>query len=424
MARATVKFFFSSDVREFKQLILSLLSIIERQFEVEFKEADSDLNAQLNFGSSAYPLNQKIYSDLKLSKACDESYLKGLNVYFTEERKDIDPLASIFYVLHCLSEKSVSKNDRDNYDRISYEKSIYKKFHSTSEDIVSPLIRLFLNRYCSLENVHLITRKQVILTHDIDFLTSGFKQELAYFFRKPSFQLAKHLVRHLTGKKKVWNNLDEIVYIERSFGFKSTFYLLPVEGSHNNISNADYGSKILKKTADRLRGLGMEVGLHKSSANLSYEEEMSRFQMSFVKTNRNHFLSYNLPDDWSKIASAGIQVDTGLGWTDEPGLRNGYPFSFKPYGTGSAIIVVPLVLMDTTFDNRGKTGLVQTFKQMAEEWKDGFIVSILFHNNFLTPWSNKYFLEEYKALLTYLHSGNIEVISPAHLVHEDLNTKE
>ncbi len=426
MAKSTVNYFFSPDVQEFKPLILTLFDLIGRQFEVKFTEVANADTAQINFARSSpsYPINSEVYSALVSLLPCDETYIKGLHIYFDKDKLVLDPLASMFYILHCLSEKLVKETALDKYQRLTYEKSINNQYHQSSEDIVSPLIHLFLKRYVSIENISAVPRKQVILTHDIDFLTSGFKQELSYFLRKPSFQLAKHLIRHLITKKKIWNNLNEIIHIERSFGFKSTFYLLPVEGKYHDISNADYGRQILTTTAEHLLQNGMEVGLHKSSSDLSHEEEMKRFRLSYVKTNRNHYLKYNLPNDWIKIATSGIQVDTGLGWSDVAGLRNGYPLYFRPFVTDSSLIVVPLALMDTTFYNQGKTGLVETFKQMSEGWKDGYTVSVLFHNNFLTPWSNKYFLEQYRALLKYLHSGQIEVISTSDLALDPINTNQ
>ena len=167
----------------------------------------------------------------------------------------------------------------------------------------------------------------------------------------------------------------------------------------------------------------MEVGLHKSSSDHSYLDEAAKFKRSEPFTNRNHFLKYTYPKSWKEMAVEGVEVDTGLGWSDAPGLRNGYPFPFIPFVKPYGIQVVPLVLMDTSFDNFNQNSdIVESFKKMIDQWNNGYTVSVLFHNNYLTPWSNKYFLDQYIGFLKYLTKEGIEVKSSSQINSEQSET--
>ncbi len=424
MERSVIPVFFLPEVIEFRPLITSLFDLIQKQFWVKFKETDELTDEVLIFGrSSAYPISKEVYKELSHLHPCPELFQQGLHICFQSDLNNIDPLASAFSILHCLSEQKLPHTALDKYGRVTFENSPYKTFHSSYEDLVSPLFRMFLKDYCHIEKIRSIAPRSVILTHDIDFLTSGFKQEFKFFLKNPSWSLGKALFKHLIGSKKIWNNISEIIYLERSFGVKSTFYLLPLEGNVENIRHADYDSDILKSTAEYILSNGVEVGLHKSSSDLSYLDEAAKFKRSKPFTNRNHFLKYKYPESWKEMAVDGVEVDTGLGWSDAPGLRNGYPFPFTPFVKPNGLQVIPLVLMDTSFDNFDQEfDIVETFKKMIDQWDDGYTVSVLFHNNYLTPWSNKSFLDQYIELLKYLNKEGIEVISTSQINSEKSQT--
>jgi len=424
LERPVIPFFFLPEVIEFRPLITSLFDLIQKQFEVKFIETEELVQDALIFDlSSGYPLKREVYTKLGLLRPCPELFQQGLHICFETDLKKIDPLASAFSILHCLSEQNLSDAVLDKYGRLTYENSLYKAFHSSYEDLVSPLFRIFLKDYCHIENIRSMAPRSVILTHDIDFLTSGFKQEFKFFLKNPSWSLGKALFKHLFGSKKIWNNISEIISLERTFGVKSTFYLLPNEGFVKNIRQADYGPDILKSTAESILTDEMEVGLHKSSSDHSYLDEAAKFKRSEPFTNRNHFLKYTYPKSWKEMAVEGVEVDTGLGWSDAPGLRNGYPFPFIPFVKPYGIQVVPLVLMDTSFDNFNQNSdIVESFKKMIDQWNNGYTVSVLFHNNYLTPWSNKYFLDQYIEFLKYLTKEGIEVKSTSQINSEQSET--
>ncbi len=410
MVTPVLTYRFAAEASPYRDVACHVLRLIQARFEVVFEENEA---GQLCFGNGTgqYPLPQPIYQPLSRLEPCEEKCLRGIHVYSDDEARRMDILASIFFIIHCLGE-SISGNTPDRYGRIIYHQSRYARHHGPYDDLIIPLMREFLLQHFGLNDVRTRPKRQVVLSHDIDLLTSGLRRELSFFFRKPSFALAKALIRHLFTRDKIWADASAILAPEKEMDFKSVFYFIPEHRSFNGINNADYDLKTLHHYAGQILAAGCEAGLHKSSSDDDYSNERARLGLP-IDSNRNHYLRYGLPGAWKRLDDAGFRTDSGLGWSDSPGLRNGFPFGFQPFGTN--LTVIPLVLMDTCFDRDNNVEkIMETFSSMISGWKDGFQISVLFHNNYLTPWSNKAFLEQYCALLRYLKEEGIEVVTPSY----------
>ena len=410
MGIPTITYAFTNETVEYRPVIFFLFNTIEQRLNVQFSITEIEGAADIIFGET-YPLRKEIYKYFLLNKPCEAHFIKGIHIYKDDAARTLDPLGSMFYILNCLSEPEAMKKSTDPHGRLTFKESDYSKFHNSYSDLITPLMRIFLKNYAGMEFADTNCKRNVILTHDVDFLRSGFRQELSYFFKKPGFSLAWRLLLHLLSIKKLWSNIESVIELEKKFDYHSVFYFIPKNGTFRGIKNADYKKPCLKRAMDLVYRNKMECGLHKSSYDMPYHEEVYRLGHD-VWSNRNHFLRYDLPRTWREISDSFISIDTGLGWSDQEGLRNGYPAPFNPYGT--QLTVVPLVIMDTTFDNYKKgRSIVQAFKEMEKEWTDGYCVSILFHNNFLTPWSNKYYLDQYMELLEYFKKEGVEVTRTA-----------
>lgn len=405
MGTKTISYSFAQDTAHYSPVISFLFKTIEQRLSVSFEQKNDNVEVEIVFGEN-YLLKKEIYDAFLINQPCEPKFVKGIHVYFDEKGRHQDVLGSIFYILNCLGEEENMVESTDSYGRLNFRDSIYSRHHNSFTDLVTPLMRLFLKNYAGMDFVDSNMNREVVLTHDIDFLNSGFRQEFFYFLKNPGFKLAFSLLRHLFTKKKLWSNIAEIIKLEKKFDAGSIFYFIPKSGENRGIQNADYTNGQSRIVINDVNKNGMEYGLHKSSFQSTHSEELALLGQT-VLSNRNHYLLYKYPQSWREISASGISIDTGLGWSDQPGLRNGYPSDFMPYGT--QLIIVPLVIMDTTFDNYRKgQSLLEVFKEMEKEWVDGYCVSILFHNNYLTPWSNRFFLQEYIELLKYLKNEKIQ----------------
>lgn len=398
MATLKITYFIREEALPYSDVLKYLLGLVSQRFVVDFEETAIEAEAGIRFGchNDDYIIVGDIYAALLQKVPCAPEYYRQLLIYRDAGDEVPDYLASIFSFLHCLGE-SLTGNTRDRFDRLTYGGSLYSRYYDSYADVVTPLMRQFLYDVCGCEEVVVRREKKVLLTHDVDLLNSGLKQELRYFFKKPSISLLKALMLHVVGVRKLWGDIESIIRLERKYGVRSVFYLLPETGEYEGINNADYSLNTLNKVAQRIAEYGWKIGLHRGTSLATYDEQKSLISVP-VTSNRNHFLKYRLPDDWEEIGREGLMSDMGLGWSDRPGLRNGYPFPFKPFGC--QLEAVPMVLMDTVFDRANNPeGTVEAFMTMTSRWKDGYHVSILFHNNYLTPWSNHRFLKAYRNIL-------------------------
>ena len=407
MSDQELKYYCYPEINDFVDPITYILNIIGKQFGIKITKLNQPESSGISFGNTHgnYPIDIELYKNLCLFPNNNFIPTDGY-LYRKTEKKQIDYIASTFYLLNVMQEMNPSIQ-KDQYHRFPYFESIQYKNGTILKDEVSSMFQLFLLEFGIIHRSTASIKRSILLTHDIDFLESGIRAEWHYWKKNPSLGLLFKLFRHGLGGRKVWNNLSQISKINHSYGSNSTFYILPRKGINNNVPNADY---IVGDYYSELIGLiekGNDIGLHKSSyIDQSIEDEAKDVPLTLPLSNRNHYFQYQLPQEWIKLDDSPIEIDTGLGFTNQYGLRNNYPYPFKPFGTD--LIVVPMVLMDNTiykyFPDKDP---LKIFIEMTENWKYGYCVSILFHNNFLTNGSNHQMLKAYHSILEYCQTNDI-----------------
>lgn len=402
----------AAELSEFKSLIQYLLRIISHRFSIHFTHVDSSNTALIHF--SAVPDKGNYYCNPVLYSALLSGDFSSIS-----QLRDMDSLAEAFYRLNCIQEYQIPVEQQDEYGRLKYEYAVQSKDNNAYQDRVSELFRHFLHQYSIPINNKQTTHRRVLLSHDIDILNGGIRSEVVNFFSRRSGMTLTDILRHFSGKKKVWNTIDDIIQIEKEYAANSIFYFLTERGIHQTIHHADYNLDEVSPALSLIRSSGSEIGLHKSAALSTYAKELSHLSPTTPLSNRNHYLRYRLPQDWQEMEHAGIRTDSGLGWSVRYGLRNSYPFPFHPFVQGRELnlLCIPLILMDTTFAKYfSPEEIVPAFQAMTESWKDGFTVSILFHNNYLSRGINQPFLNAYTDLLRFIRENGIEIINTAEII--------
>jgi hypothetical protein len=247
----------------------------------------------------------------------------------------------------------------------------------------------------------------VFLSHDVDRLLTG--KYISALSSLKKFQVAK-FIRGFIKRPDVWFNIREIAEKERDYGVSSTFFFLARPGKSHLGQNADYSLKsdILKKALRDLGAFGAEIALHGSLGSDDHsqmlKEEMAFFPSALLG-NRFHFLRIHPHTTWAKLEHAALSYDASLGFPDRPGFRRGTCRPFRPFifpeNRPSTIWEIPLIAMDTTFrqvrylncDYRHVPAYLN--KLMVEVQKRSGIMSILWHNTYLSPfkfegWSEPY----------------------------------
>lgn len=408
-----INYFIHPEAQGCTFIIQYLTGIIARQFNIVYRQQQSSAAASLIFaaspGAGVYHCDTTLYNQLT-NGAYRGAY----------EALSHDELLAAFYLLQCVQEYHAPQAQFDELGRFRYDHSLQQRLGNVQADVVSDLFLKFIRRTLPDFQTPLRKDRKLLLTHDIDILQGGLRQEATAWLRRQGNYTFFSLLQHLAGTRKVWDTLEEIQRLEKKYEAGSVFYFIPRQGEAGGISNADYSVAELKDHMLHIREQGNEIGLHKSVFAGDYAAEMAALPLTQPYSNRNHFIRYRLPETWQQLEAAGLRADTGLGYPYNPGLRNNYPFPFRPAINGQImqLVVTPMVLMDTAYDKYSSPDrIIEDFKKMSSGWENGFCVSVLFHNNYLSRGANHLFLEAYEALLAYCQEQEIGFTNIGELVN-------
>ena len=218
----------------------------------------------------------------------------------------------------------------------------------------------------------------LFLSHDVDVVKKWTPKRVGYEVFKSFGELLRFrpvrmkrtldsLRESMRNNDPYWN-FDDLTFLESGNGFVSTWYFAPFGGVYDDRENPYdpvYHRKPSEITARirRLKESGCEIGLHGTRrAHLeeralirqveSYEARLG-FKLSGV---RQHYLMFRHGATLEATAGAGLLYDATLGFSDQPGFRNGMaaPFFLYPQEhPAGQVVEIPLHFMDGVFLNGG-----------------------------------------------------------------------
>jgi hypothetical protein len=169
----------------------------------------------------------------------------------------------------------------------------------------------------------------------------------------------------------------------------------------------------------RVKELGGFNGLHKSLSATKMADEFERLKIydDTLFCQRYHFLKFDWPQACIEIEQAGIKLDSSLGFAEHIGFRNSYGLPFKPYDMANDrpynFIEVPLNIMDRTLQmymQLDPEAALKQVKQFFETNAHNCIVTLLWHNEFFSPYQPNGFGPFYKGLLEYLYQSDFKSV--------------
>jgi hypothetical protein len=388
-----------------------------------------------DFESADISIGDKERDSIKVSIDFFEKLAKGLfshSIHFTNSTfiklSDGRPdyLSSAFYMVNCIQE--VNSGELDQFGRFQYENSFQKKFGVITENLVQICFDKFYKEQLEVNKNNVVPNQtRIFLSHDIDTIYGSLMQDGFYAVKKmrPDWIFSIMLKNIL--EKPSWFNIDEIMKIESDYDFKSTFYWLVNRGRVNEyLSNSDYDirdKKISSKLTDVVKK-GWENGLHKSASDTSFKEEMDKINIEVIG-NRYHYVKFRPSDNFIDIERAGLKFDTSLGFAEMYGFRNSYGRPFRPFDLKSKrtlkFVECPLNIMDTTFFNYLKYSadqFVETTINFVEKNNRGNIVSVLFHNNYISAYKYDEYFKAFKKLLAFFHESGFKSINQSEIITE------
>ena len=333
-------------------------------------------------------------------------------------------LETIFYLVNCIQELNQEKSDADHWGRFKYTASLQYHYGIIEQNFVAGLIDGLIERFPIFMNGKgkPSNPSRVFLSHDIDLLHSGWKIEGYLALKNLDWKNLYKVPVDILLKRPFYNNIDQVMKLDKMVGGISCFYWLPACGKdENGIMNADYSINSLIKMSTKVAEQGFTNGIHKSSFPTTFSLEMSKFPFQ-VEHNRYHFLKFQTHKAWKEIEAAGLKTDASLGFAEHIGFRNSYGLPFVPFDLDNdrpfSFVEIPLLVMDVTLFNYMELKGAEALKKVQDfiyNNSHNCVLSFLWHNNQITEYVHHESANTYKNLLEHLKHQQLRFTLPGDL---------
>ena len=420
-----------------KQVVFEYVNSAENADFVVSKFSDSDVNLDVEFYKK---IDRK---DFNFNTTQVEINLnKVLNFSNTNDKTSskTDFFAPIFHLTNCLQE--YGSTSLDGHQRYQFLVSWQAKTGLITENVVQQIINIFLENQVKFKHLASKSRESaVFLTHDIDGLYSAWKTEGLWAAKNFRLDKLLHLLFLEAMRRPAWFNIDAILKLHSAYDVRSTFFFLTEHGwylpqkSKNVIArheategvfHADYDvhSPKIQQLFTNIKAQKSEIGLHKSAFEDSdFPSELNKLPIDKIRSNRYHFLKFQLPEAWQTMEHAGVQLDASLGFAEQFGFRNSYGLPFSPYDfekkRAMNLVVTPLNIMDGTMEYYMKmpvSEIASTIISFLDNNRKDCVLSLLWHNREFSPFRFEAYLDIYKQVLTYLHETKMPTVTASEIV--------
>lgn len=270
------------------------------------------------------------------------------------------------------------------------------------------------------------------LTHDVDSVQKykRFKNIIRpsaslLIRQKKPLKAIKNFFDYFKGYKgDPYNTFDYIMNLEKSYGFRSSFYFMSGGNSEFDNSYDVYDMKV-KQLIDKIENEDFEAGYHCSynsynDFNMMSKEKEKLNELISKKPYgcRQHFLRFQIPYTWEIQEQINLLYDTTLSFADAEGFRCGTCFPFKPYDLLENRILniweIPLIIMEGSLQNPNyraytpQKGLEETKKLIDTVKKHKGVFTMLYHNSSFDPFNTMWdgWKDTYESTMKYLFDND------------------
>ncbi len=369
-------------------------------------------------------ISKNFYNKLNHSKFNHSNHFID-ECYIIDPIGFIDYLSTAYYIISSIQELNYPKEDQ--FNRFRYVDSFQFKFKNIKNNIVQSI---FDNLFKSHRKFNGISAKRfqskIFLSHDVDSINGSIIQDSYFNLKKLRLDLFLKVFLANLVSKPLWLNMDRIMKMESEYDFYSTFYWLVNKGRvSNSLNNSDYNinNKAIRSEINKIAKTKWENGLHKSASKDTFNAELDKLGID-IKGNRYHYLKFKPHNDFHKIEAAGLLLDSSLGFAESYGFRNGYGLPFNPFNVLERrpykFVEIPLHIMDTTFFNYMKVDaseMVKNVIEFCENNKYNCVISVLFHNNYISDYKYQNYCKAFKQLLGYFYDAGFGCITQTEIIN-------
>ena len=401
--------------------------MIEINQDLSFEQVYNSADAELIWDhqdDNSLPINLEFYAGLQKE---GHSYLHkhhfSMSLGILNKKGIKDCCATIFYMVNCLQELTISDEEYDQIGRFKFKSSYQFKYECVDKNLVQEEIFGF----CLEHNIPYKNKKsKIFVSHDIDTLYGSFLQDGFWALKKKRLDIVLKIIINEFIRTPHWRNIDKIINLSDEHSIKSTFFwLVNSKNSTSGIKNADYSFRNENKLINLILDREHNNALHKSCSDFEIDEEIRKSGYGW-NINRYHYLNFLTTTDWPKLSNSKIKLDCSLGFAESYGFRNSYGKAFQPFNIKENkpfdFIELPLNVMDTTLHKYMKIPtekVANTIINFFEKNKYNCDLTLLWHNTYITNYKYHGFLEQYKKVLLYHYENNIESINPKQII--DIN---
>jgi len=290
----------------------------------------------------------------------------GVKAFFPVEQSVLpfDPFAAAFYFLSRYEE--YTNTERDRHGRFLAENSALTKSGSLTVPVVDHFAKMVLEKIqMAFPEVHgQLKEHKDLFTIDVDngfaFKGRGLRSKAAILNAqlKGKYAEAKERKAVLAGTlQDPYDNYKKICeYVNDPKAL--IFFVLFAERGEND-HGADPGLKDFQEAIKEM-SKGAEVGIHPSYASNdvtgvleAQAEQLGQVIGKSIIKSRQHFLRFDLPTTYRRLASVGITEEHSMGYADRAGFRAGTCRPFKWYDLSNEqktdLNVIPFACMDTAY---------------------------------------------------------------------------
>ncbi len=341
---------------------------------IELKNTKSNLSKSLlYYGKKKPDLFNGIY--IKLNENSDVNILDTDILKNNSKNINVDIISIIEKLITDDVNLHLDNDSYDIFDRLRFNSSYQYKNGMGDKPMVNILINFLKKKIETIYGIKGIPlwpnnkKAVIILSHDVDvpikhselFNYKLFPKSINIFLRH-YYHFFRLLKKYMLDKNKndFWL-FDEIINLEKSFGFKSTFFFAVVNNKIGHELDVDYNinNKKFLKVFEMIKNNGFEIGLHASfnaykNKESFINEKLSLEHLSQTKIEglRHHY--WHLGKDYTNTINyqnnAGFIYDSSIAFNDNIGFRNNiafpYPIIYKPERKVLNIIEIPTFCMD------------------------------------------------------------------------------
>ena len=357
-------------------------------------------------------------NDIK-EQAIERFTINNYKAFFSMEKSDLpfDIFAASFYLLSRYEE--YLPHEKDMYGRYAHENSLAFKENFLHLPLINIWVKEFaevIRKKYSIFNIQ-YSIFNFLPTYDIDiaysFKHKGLLRNIGGFLRSPSLERIKVL---LGAKKDPFDTYECLDALHEKYSLQPLYFFLVAEknappiaiGYDKNISpHKEAMWQLVKQHAKKYT-----IGLHPSwqSGNnvslLKKEKEQLEAMagQTGINKSRQHYIRFNLPGGYQRLAEAGITDDYSMGYGSINGFRASVTSSFFWYDLEkeeqTALRIHPFCFMEANSFYEQKYSAQEAYEEMTHYYEqckavNGTLITI-WHNNFLgsdkifTGWREAY----------------------------------